>query len=246
MGFTVETGISAAAVFVQGLLSFFSPCVLPLVPLYLSYLAGGLNLAAESEKNQSGVMPGISEKRGKGGKRLRLFLRVLCFTVGISGAFFVLGLGASAAGSFFREQRMLFARRYPHYSVRRVSDRRVRQFQIIGKRTPNSASAGKNDYVTGDCSDYGIYIQFCLDALCGTRSDQCAADGGKCADKFQRFSVDRCVYSGIHPSVSGSRNLYGAAAGLFPETYESGSLYGENRRRNHDCHGSSDVYGKDE
>ena len=110
MGFTVETGISAAAVFVQGLLSFFSPCVLPLVPLYLSYLAGGLNLAAESENNQSGVMPGISEKRGKGGKRLRLFLRVLCFTVGISGALFVLGLGASAAGSFFREQRMLFAR----------------------------------------------------------------------------------------------------------------------------------------
>lgn len=110
MGFAVETGISAAAVFVQGLLSFFSPCVLPLVPLYLSYLAGGLNLAAESENNQSGVMPGISEKRGKGGKRLRLFLRVLCFTVGISGAFFVLGLGASAAGSFFREQRMLFAR----------------------------------------------------------------------------------------------------------------------------------------
>ena len=110
MGFTVETGISAAAVFVQGLLSFFSPCVLPLVPLYLSYLAGGLNLAAESENNQFGVMPGISEKRGKGGKRLRLFLRVLCFTVGISGAFFVLGLGASAAGSFFREQRMLFAR----------------------------------------------------------------------------------------------------------------------------------------
>ena len=221
MGFTVETGISAAAVFVQGLLSFFSPCVLPLVPLYLSYLAGGLNLAAESENNQSGVMPGISEKRGKGGKRLRQFL-------------------PGTADAFCAD------RRYPHYSVRPVSDRRVRQFQIIGKRTPNSASAGKNDYVTGDCSDYGIYIQFCLDALCGTRSDQCAADGGKCADKFQRFFVDRCVYSGIHPSVSGSRNLYGAAAGLFPETYESGSLYGENRRRNHDCHGSSDVYGKDE
>lgn len=55
-------------------------------------------------------MPGVSEKQGESGKRLRLFLRVLCFTVGISGAFFVLGLGASAAGSFFREQRMLFAR----------------------------------------------------------------------------------------------------------------------------------------
>ena len=42
MGFTIETGISAFAVFIQGLLSFFSPCVLPLVPLYLGYLSGGL------------------------------------------------------------------------------------------------------------------------------------------------------------------------------------------------------------
>lgn len=109
MGFTVETGISAAAVFVQGLLSFFSPCVLPLVPLYLSYLAGGLNVAAEAGSAQ-GQMSVTEEKRGERRKRLRLFLRVFCFTLGISGAFFVLGLGASAAGSFFREQRMLFAR----------------------------------------------------------------------------------------------------------------------------------------
>ena len=41
MGFTLETGVSAAAVFLQGILSFFSPCVLPLVPLYIGYLAGG-------------------------------------------------------------------------------------------------------------------------------------------------------------------------------------------------------------
>lgn len=107
MGFTLETGISAAAVFVQGLLSFFSPCVLPLVPLYLGYLAGGLNLAAGSEEADAA---GDENGSAKGGKRLRLFLRVLCFTLGISGAFFVLGLGASAAGGFFREQRMLFAR----------------------------------------------------------------------------------------------------------------------------------------
>ena len=109
MGFTVETGISAAAVFVQGLLSFFSPCVLPLVPLYLGYLAGGLNVAAEAGSKE-GQMAGTAEKHGERGNRLRLFLRVFCFTLGISGAFFVLGLGASAAGSFFREQRMLFAR----------------------------------------------------------------------------------------------------------------------------------------
>ena len=104
MGFTIETGISAAAVFLQGLLSFFSPCVLPLVPLYLGYLAGGLNMDAgrqNTERTQDG-------RRITG--QLQLFFRVFCFTLGISGAFFVLGLGASAAGSFLSENRMLFAR----------------------------------------------------------------------------------------------------------------------------------------
>ena len=47
MGFTIETGVSAAAVFIQGLLSFFSPCVLPLVPLYFGYLAGGVGMDGE-------------------------------------------------------------------------------------------------------------------------------------------------------------------------------------------------------
>ena len=73
MGFTIETGISAATVFLQGLLSFFSPCVLPLVPLYLGYLSGGVG-AAETER-----------KKAEG---LRLFIRVLFFVLGISFAFF--------------------------------------------------------------------------------------------------------------------------------------------------------------
>ena len=41
MGFSLETGVSAVTVFLQGILSFFSPCVLPLVPLYIGYLSGG-------------------------------------------------------------------------------------------------------------------------------------------------------------------------------------------------------------
>ena len=32
--------ISFALVFIEGLLSFFSPCVIPLIPIYVSYLAG--------------------------------------------------------------------------------------------------------------------------------------------------------------------------------------------------------------
>ena len=103
MGFTIETGISAITVFVQGLLSFFSPCVLPLVPLYLGYLSGGLNSGLDgTEKEEAGASASAA--------KIKLFVRVLFFTLGISGAFFGLGLGASAAGNFFGEHRMLFAR----------------------------------------------------------------------------------------------------------------------------------------
>ena len=41
MQLTLTNSISAVTVFVQGLLSFFSPCVLPLLPVYIGYLSGG-------------------------------------------------------------------------------------------------------------------------------------------------------------------------------------------------------------
>ena len=41
MGFSLDLQIPAIAVFLQGLLSFFSPCVLPLIPIYIGYLSGG-------------------------------------------------------------------------------------------------------------------------------------------------------------------------------------------------------------
>lgn len=111
MGFSIETSISAVTVFIQGLLSFFSPCVLPLVPLYLGYLAGGVGAGTGSAGSSDGRPDAAGSDAGAGKRqKLRLFFRVLCFTIGISAAFFILGLGASAAGSFFSEQRMLFAR----------------------------------------------------------------------------------------------------------------------------------------
>lgn len=93
MGFTIDVGISAATVFAQGLLSFFSPCVLPLLPLYLGYLSGG---AAQTDS--------------EGGKRGRVFFNTLCFVLGVSFAIFLLGMGLSLVGSFFGANRILFAR----------------------------------------------------------------------------------------------------------------------------------------
>ena len=77
--------ISAVAVFLQGLLSFLSPCVLPLLPVYLGFIMGD---------------------ETKGGKRL---LKTLLFVVGISTAFFALGAGATALGAFFEKYGKMFS-----------------------------------------------------------------------------------------------------------------------------------------
>lgn len=95
MNLSIETGIPALTVFLQGLFSFFSPCVLPLVPLYVSYLAGGA---------KTGPDGALSYPRG------RVMINTFCFVLGVSFAFFSLGLGFSALGRFFSGNRMLFAR----------------------------------------------------------------------------------------------------------------------------------------
>ena len=96
MGFQIDAGIPAITVFIQGILSFFSPCVLPLVPLYVSYLAGGAKQVDE-EGN-------IHYPRGK------VLVNTLFFVLGISGAFFLLGFGFTALGKFFQDNRIWFAR----------------------------------------------------------------------------------------------------------------------------------------
>lgn len=92
---TLETGISAITVFLQGLLSFFSPCTLPLVPLYISYLAGG------------------GKKIDAEGKiyypKKRVLINTIGFVLGISAAFFLLGLGFSVLGQFFNEYKNWFS-----------------------------------------------------------------------------------------------------------------------------------------
>ena len=93
MGFNINVGVSALTVFLQGIVSFFSPCVLPLVPLYIGYLAGGTKSVDENGR--------IFYKKGK------VLLNTLFFVIGISFAFFLLGFGFTAAGQFFSEYRVL-------------------------------------------------------------------------------------------------------------------------------------------
>lgn len=96
MGFSFDINVPVITVFIQGLLSFFSPCVLPILPLYISYLSGGTGVRTEDGK--------IYYKRSK------VLMHTICFVVGIGFAFFVLGMGASVLGTFFRSNQTMFAR----------------------------------------------------------------------------------------------------------------------------------------
>ena len=96
MGLTLETSVPVLTVLIQGLLSFFSPCVLPLVPLYVGYLAGG----AKTVDDQGN----IRYPRG------RVLVNTIFFVVGVSFAFFLLGFGFTALGTFFTRTQTWFAR----------------------------------------------------------------------------------------------------------------------------------------
>ena len=96
MGFSLDINIPVMTVFIQGLLSFFSPCVLPLIPLYMGYLSGGTMKRDEDGK--------ITYKRSK------VMINTFFFVLGVSVTFFVLGLGVSAIGTFFHKYQIWFTR----------------------------------------------------------------------------------------------------------------------------------------
>jgi cytochrome c-type biogenesis protein len=81
--------VTIAAVLFAGMLSFLSPCVLPLVPPYLVYLTGtSIERFADAEP----------AKRVKRETILAAFL----FVLGFSTVFVALGAGASAIGALLR------------------------------------------------------------------------------------------------------------------------------------------------
>lgn len=87
--------IQSITVLLEGLISFFSPCVIPLLPLYMGYLAGN---AKEKTKDGKIIY-----------KRKKVFLYTLLFVLGISTSFFILGLSFTAIGTFFKKYKSIIA-----------------------------------------------------------------------------------------------------------------------------------------
>jgi cytochrome c-type biogenesis protein len=87
------TDVSLGGAFLAGVISFLSPCVLPLVPGYISMLSG-----ISMEQLRQGQQP----KAG-------LLASALSFVIGFSVVFISFGASASAVGGFLRQNRTLLA-----------------------------------------------------------------------------------------------------------------------------------------
>ena len=83
-----------AVALLAGVISFLSPCVLPIVPPYLAFMSGMT----------------VTEMQADRGARGRVTLAALFFVLGLSTVFLFLGFTASWLGSFFLQNQVWLAR----------------------------------------------------------------------------------------------------------------------------------------
>lgn len=86
----MEQNITIFIALLAGILSFFSPCIFPLVPAYVTHLTGSK----------------IEDGRINLDKKI-LFVRSIAFILGFSIVFVMMGASASFIGQFFMEHRKL-------------------------------------------------------------------------------------------------------------------------------------------
>lgn len=92
----IDAGLLPAMIvaLLAGLVSFASPCVLPIVPPYLAYMSG----------------VSVSDIREDGKGRQSATIAALFFVLGLSTVFLLLGFTASAIGTFFLQNQDLFSK----------------------------------------------------------------------------------------------------------------------------------------
>jgi cytochrome c-type biogenesis protein len=88
-------GLTFTTAFIAGMLSFISPCILPLAPGYVAMISGVS--VEELRERQSGI-------------HWRVLLNALLFVLGFSVLFVALGASAGVAGRFLSAHRVLLNR----------------------------------------------------------------------------------------------------------------------------------------
>lgn len=85
----MNQAINIGAVFLGGLLSFFSPCILPVLPVYIGILSD------EGKKGKTIKLGSLTIQMAK-------LVKTLLFVMGISVSFLILGFGAGFLGQLLR------------------------------------------------------------------------------------------------------------------------------------------------
>jgi cytochrome c-type biogenesis protein len=93
----LDQNVTLVAAFAAGFLSFVSPCVLPLIPGYISFVSG-----ISVEEMRADATPATS--------RLQVFFTSLAFVIGFSIVFVALGASATAVGKFLFARLPLFSK----------------------------------------------------------------------------------------------------------------------------------------
>ena len=89
------SAVRVATAFAAGAISFLSPCVLPLVPAYVSYVTG----------QNVGRDPAISSDGSAASQQLRTLRLSFAFVLGFTTVFVILGAGANALSSLLAMYR---------------------------------------------------------------------------------------------------------------------------------------------
>ena len=100
----MEQELTLLTIFAAGLLSFLSPCVLPLVPPYLTYLAGTSIDQLALRPDGSGQAVAVDA-----GVRNRAVVNALCFVAGFTVVFVALGAGASSLSRLVQQNIQLLS-----------------------------------------------------------------------------------------------------------------------------------------
>jgi cytochrome c-type biogenesis protein len=96
----MEENVTLLAAFGAGLLSFISPCVLPLIPGYLSYISGMSLDEMRGQGAAGSTMTATVAVAAPAEARRRVVLSSLAFILGFSIVFVSLGASASVIGQF--------------------------------------------------------------------------------------------------------------------------------------------------
>lgn len=95
----MEPDVSVAVAFAGGLAAFLSPCILPLIPAYLFFLAGESIKGTGSDPGAPGTRPEV---------RRDVVIKALLFVIGFTGVYVLFGVLIGAAAAFlFRWRRII-------------------------------------------------------------------------------------------------------------------------------------------